>query len=91
MKPGTLKDVAQKLNISVSTVSRVVNNKGYVKADTRARVLSCLDECHYVPNEIARSLKAQESMTIGVIVPDICEVFLSRIIKGIWTTCSKSG
>ena len=91
MKPGTLKDVAQKLNISVSTVSRVVNNKGYVKADTRARVLSCLDECHYVPNEIARSLKAQESMTIGVIVPDICEVFLSRIIKGIDLIVSKAG
>ncbi len=91
MKPGTLKDVAQKLNISVSTVSRVVNNKGYVKDATRERVLSCLDECQYVPNEIARSLKAQESMTIGVIVPDICEVFLSRIIKGIDLTVSKAG
>lgn len=91
MKPGTLKDVAQKLNISVSTVSRVVNNKGYVKAETRERVLSCLDECQYVPNEIARSLKAQESMTIGVLVPDICEVFLSRIIKGIDLIISKAG
>lgn len=91
MKPGTLKDVAQKLNISISTVSRVVNNKGYVKEETRERVMSCLKECHYVPNEIARSLKAQESMTIGVIVPDICEVFLSRIIKGIDLTVSRAG
>ena len=41
MKPGTLKDVAQKLNLSASTVSRVVNGKGYVKAETRARVLAC--------------------------------------------------
>lgn len=91
MKPGTLKDVAQQLNISISTVSRVVNNKGYVKEETRQRVLSCLDECHYVPNEIARSLKAQESKTIGVIVPDICEVFLSRIIRGIDGVVSRAG
>lgn len=91
MKPGTLKDVAQKSNLSASTVSRVVNGKGYVKAETRARVLACLDACGYVPNEIARSLKAQASMTIGVIVPDICEVFLSRIIKGIDLTVSKAG
>lgn len=91
MKPGTLKDVAQKLNLSASTVSRVVNGKGYVKAETRARVLACLDDCGYVPNEIARSLKAQASMTIGVIVPDICEIFLSRIIKGIDLTVSRAG
>lgn len=91
MKPGTLKDVAQKSNLSASTVSRVVNSKGYVKAETRARVLAYLDACGYVPNEIARSLKAQASMTIGVIVPDICEVFLSRIIKGIDLTVSKAG
>lgn len=91
MKPGTLKDVAQQLNLSISTVSRVVNRKGYVKEETRQRVLSCLEACNYVPNEIARSLKVQASMTIGVIVPDICEVFLSRIIKGIDRTVSGAG
>lgn len=91
MKPGTLKDVAQQLNISISTVSRVVNNKGYVKDETRQRVLSCLEECQYVPNEIARSLKSRESKTIGVIIPDICEVFLSRIIKGVDQVVSDAG
>ncbi len=91
MKPGTLKDVARQLNLSISTVSRVVNNKGNVKEETRQRVLSCLDKCQYVPNEIARSLKSQESMTIGVIVPDICEVFLNRIIRGIDRIVSGAG
>lgn len=90
-KPGTLKDVAKKLNISISTVSRVVNNKGYVKEATREMVLACLKDCNYIPNEIARSLKAQSSMTIGVIVPDICEVFLSRIIKGIDSIVGNAG
>lgn len=91
MKPGTLKDVAKQLNLSVSTVSRVVNNKGYVKDATRQRVLDCLEQCQYVPNEIARSLKTQESRTIGVLVPDICEVFLSRIVRGIDRVVSRAG
>ena len=91
MKPETLKDVAKQLNLSVSTVSRVVNGKGYVKEETRQRVLDCLKTSNYVPNEIARSLKARESMTIGVIVPDLREVYFGRIIKQIDLTVSAAG
>lgn len=91
MKPETLKDVAKQLNLSVSTVSRVVNGKGYVKEETRQRVLECLKTSNYVPNEIARSLKARESMTIGVIVPDLREVYFGRIIKQIDLTVSAAG
>lgn len=83
MKASTLKDVADKLGISVSTVSRAVHNKEYVKEETRELVLQALKEYNYIPNEIARSLKAQSSMTIGVVIPDICEVFFGEIIKGI--------
>jgi len=91
MKPETLKDVAKQLNLSISTVSRVVNGKGYVKEETRRRVLECLEASNYVPNEIARSLKARESMTIGVIVPDLREVYFGRIIKQIDRTVSAAG
>ena len=58
-KTNNLKHIAERLGLSVSTVSRVVNNKEYVKEDTRRRVMEALNECNYVPNEIARSLKSK--------------------------------
>lgn len=88
---NTLKDIAEKLNVSVSTVSRAVNNKSYVKEETRQKVLQALKEYHYVPNEIARSLKSQSTKTIGVIIPDICEVFFGQVIKGIDEVVSQAG
>lgn len=91
MNAGTLKDVANRLNLSVSTVSRVVNGKGYVKEETRQRVLACLEACNYVPNEVARSLQARETMTIGVVVPDLCETYFSRIIKEIDRVVAEAG
>lgn len=91
MNAGTLKDVASRLNLSVSTVSRVVNGKGYVKEQTRQRVLECLEACNYVPNEVARSLQAQATMTIGVVVPDLCETYFGRIIKEIDRVVAEAG
>ncbi|HHW48115.1 MAG TPA: LacI family transcriptional regulator [Clostridiaceae bacterium] len=80
---ATLKDIAEHLNVSVSTVSRVINGKGRVGKETRERVLEAIKELNYQPNEIARSLKRQSSRTIGVIVPDISNAFYANIIKGI--------
>ena len=91
MGAGTLKEVAGRLNLSVSTVSRVVNGKGYVKEETRRRVLECLEACNYVPNEVARSLQAQETMTIGVVIPDLCETYFGRIIKAIDQVVADAG
>ena len=68
---------------SVSTVSRAVNQKEYVKEETRERVLRALEEYNYVPNEVARSLKMKSTKTIGIVVPDICETLFGMIIKGI--------
>ncbi|MBU3876638.1 LacI family transcriptional regulator [Faecalicatena sp. AGMB00832] len=91
MKSSTLKDIAKKLNLSVATVSRAVNNKEYVKEETRKRVLEALEEYNYVPNEVARSLKLQSTKTIAVILPDICEAFFGEIIKGIDQIVSPKG
>lgn len=91
MESSTLKDIADKLNLSVSTVSRAVNNKSYVKEETRKRVLKALEEYNYVPNEVARSLKLQSTKTIAVIIPDICESFFGEIIKGIDQVVSPKG
>jgi LacI family transcriptional regulator len=79
----TLKDIAEKLDISISTVSRVVNNKEYVNPNTRKKVLEGLAKYNYVPNQVARSLKKQSTKTIGIVVPDISENFFAQIIKGI--------
>lgn len=79
----TLKQIAEQLNISVSTVSRALNDKEYVKEETRRMVLQAVHELEYSPNEIARSLKTRTTKTIGIIVPDICETLFGMVIKGI--------
>lgn len=78
-----LQEIANKLGLSVSTVSRVVNNKGNVKESTRQEVLRALDQYGYSPNFLARSLKSNKTKTVGVIVPDITEGLFGNIIKGI--------
>jgi len=87
----TLKDVAEKLNISVSTVSRVVNNKSYVRPETREKVKKALEEMNYSPNLVARSLKNKSTKTIGIIIPDISEVFFTYLIKGVDDILSRNG
>ncbi len=87
----SIKDIAQKLNLSPSTVSRALNNVGGIGQDTIQRVRKCADEMNYVPNNIARSLKGNSTKTIGVIIPDISEIFFSRIVKGIDQSLERKG
>lgn len=77
-----LVDIAKHLGISVSTVSRVINGKDRVSDETRRRVLEAVEELNYHPNEIARSLRNRNSMTIGVIVPDLSNNFFNLLTKG---------
>jgi LacI family transcriptional regulator len=79
----TLSDVALKAGVSMMTVSRVINNKGKVKPQTREQVLKIAAEIGYRPNYIARSLATKRSTTIGLVVPDITNPFFSEIAKGI--------
>ncbi|MFW6137989.1 MAG: LacI family DNA-binding transcriptional regulator [Spirochaetota bacterium] len=79
-----IKDIARIAGVSVSTVSFVLNNKPGVSEDTRFRVLSVAEKFNYVPNHIARSLVTKKTKSIGLIIPDIAEVFygkLARIIQ----------
>lgn len=87
----TLKDIANELGISVSTVSRVVNNKNRVKPETRKMVMEALKKTNYVPNQVARSLKKNSTKTIGVIIPDISELYFSQIIRGIDSIVCRDG
>lgn len=88
---ATLKDIADRLQISVSTVSRVVNNKSYVNPKTRELVNRTIQEMGYTPNQIARSLKVKATRTIGVVVPDISEALFANLIKGIDDVLSANG
>lgn len=88
---ATLKDIADRLQISISTVSRVVNNKSYVNPNTRELVNRAIEEMGYTPNQIARSLKVKATRTIGVVVPDISEALFSNLIKGIDDVLSANG
>lgn len=79
----TISDIAKKAQVSPATVSRVLNDSGYVKEGTRKRILSAIKEMNYTPSAIARSLSKSENNTIGIIVPDITNNYFGEIIKGV--------
>ena len=79
----TIKDIARMANVSIATVSRVINGNGTVAQKTEKRILEIIKELNYVPNNVARSLVKQNSKTIGVVVADIMNPFYSEIIRAI--------
>lgn len=87
----TINDIAKKAGVSQATVSRVLNNSGYVKEETREKVLKVIKEANYTPSAIARSLSTNKTNTVGVIVPDINDPFFGEIIKGISEIADKHG
>lgn len=72
---ATIKDVAKEAGVSVATVSRVLNQNGYVQENTRKMVEAAIKKLNYLPNEVARSLYFQKSKLIGLIIPDITNPF----------------
>lgn len=88
---ATIKDIARKVGVSPSVVSRALNNKYGVREATRQAVIQVAKELGYHPNAAARSLVTKRSETIGVIIPDISEPFYSRMIKGMEYVASKTG
>lgn len=79
----TIVDVAKKANVSVATVSRVVNGNYPVKESTKEKVLQIIEELQYTPNIQARDLIKQKSSTIGVVVPSLSNMFFTEVINGI--------
>ena len=78
----TLREVARQAGVSVSTVSRVIRNTGYIAAPTRQKVLSAIESLQYRPNNVARHLRYGRTYVIGFIVTDISNPFFSHAIKG---------
>lgn len=79
----TIKDVAKKAGVSISTVSRVINNSKPVSLEARQKVLEAIEELGYKPNEVARSLVTRKSRLIGVIVTDIGNSYIAEMVRGI--------
>ena len=80
---ATMRDVAKRADVSVSTVSHVVNNSRAVSLAARERVLEAMQELGYKPNIMARNLRRQRSNTIGMIVPDSTNPFFAEVARGI--------
>ncbi|MCI1902839.1 MAG: catabolite control protein A [Enterococcaceae bacterium] len=79
----TIYDVAREANVSMATVSRVVNGNPNVKPATRKKVLEVIDRLDYRPNAVARGLASKKTTTVGVIIPDISNLYFSSLARGI--------
>ncbi|GAA0429827.1 catabolite control protein A [Lentibacillus halophilus] len=79
----TIYDVAREANVSMATVSRVVNGNPNVKPVTRKKVLTTIQELGYRPNAVARGLASKKTTTVGAIIPDISSIFFAELARGI--------
>jgi LacI family transcriptional regulator len=78
-----MKQVAERVGVSTSTVSHVINKTRAVSEDVRVRVLAAIDDMGYIPNAMARSLKNDKSHTIGVSIPDNTNPCFAELLRGI--------
>jgi LacI family transcriptional regulator len=88
---STISDVARLAGVSAMTVSRVVNNSGYISPDTRERVEKAIADLGYVPNALARSLRFKQTKTLALILTDITNPFFTTIARGVEDAASEQG
>lgn len=79
----TIYDVAREARVSMATVSRVVNGNQNVKPETRNKVNEVIKKLNYRPNAVARGLASKRTTTVGVIIPDISNVYYSQLARGL--------
>ncbi|MEP7365058.1 MAG: LacI family DNA-binding transcriptional regulator [Acidobacteriota bacterium] len=78
-----MKDIAEKLGVSLMTVSKALRGHSDISEATRARVLECANELHYRPNWVARSLVLQRTNMIGLVIPDLMHSFFAEVARGV--------
>ncbi len=78
-----IKEVAEKAGVSITTVSRVMNNPEMVSEKTKTRVLHVMDQLNYTPNWFARHLQKSRTNVIGMLIPDTLEQSYMEITKGV--------
>lgn len=88
---ATLKDVARRAGVGVSTASRVIRGEGYTSADVRERVERAVRELDYVPNVLARSMRGRPTKTIGLLIYDIVNPFFANLATGVEDAAQAQG
>ncbi|NLV59891.1 MAG: LacI family transcriptional regulator [Clostridiales bacterium] len=88
---ATLRDVAERSGVTVTTISRMMNGRGNVSAKTRAKIEAAMKELDYHPNELARSLAKKTTNFIGLIVPSAMNYFFASVIQSVEAYASAHG
>ena len=91
MKPITIKDIARELGISVSTVSRALQNHPDISEQTKVLVRECARKLNYKPNVLASNLRTNKNTTIGVVIPELHHHFFSSVLDGIEQAANDAG
>ena len=87
----TIKEVAKEAGVSITTVSRVMNNRGYISAETRGKVEGAMKKLNYQPNQLARSFHSKKTFYIGLLIPDVTIPFFTEMTGRIETRLHKQG
>jgi LacI family transcriptional regulator len=87
----TMRDVARLARVSVTTVSSIVNGRGGISPEVTRRVEDAIATLDYHPNEVARGLKVSRTFTIGIILPDVSNVFFNDILRGVESEARRNG
>jgi LacI family transcriptional regulator len=90
-KPPTIYDVARLAEVSPSTVSAVLNQRGKVRPELAERVHRAVSELRYTPNAVARSLPLRKARTVGLVIPDIENPFFAKVVHGVEDKLSDAG
>ncbi|MCX8736370.1 MAG: LacI family DNA-binding transcriptional regulator [Lactobacillus panisapium] len=91
MKKVGIREVAQEANVSTATVSRVLNNRGYISQETRDKVQAAMKKLEYYPNDLARALYKKRTYTVGLIFPSNVHPFQAELIQDIEYLLSNQG
>lgn len=88
---ATIKDVAQLANVSIATVSHVLNGTRYVSKEVQLRILDAMETLNYQPNAVARGLRTKKTNTMAIIIPDITNPFFADFTRGFQDVVDQKG
>ena len=92
MNKITMKDIAEKVGVSKTTVSMVINNKdSSISEETKKKIYDIIEQTGYIPNNIARGLNTKKSGSIAIIIPDISNPFFSELSRAVEDIANKLG
>lgn len=88
---ATIKEVAQRAGVSVTTVSRVLNKRGYISQEMHDKIYATMEELNYQPNEVARSLTKRRTKIIGLLVPSVDNPYFSEVVNHLILSATQHG